>query len=440
MTKRTLRQRLPLFLALCALLLLGGFALRARREAEQWRLAAENGYRRAFSELAGSVTELEASMRKLQAASSPELVTELCLAVFGETSAAQTALSELPFADYGLETVSAWLSRLGDYARSLARQPAEERSAEPETLRELGDTASLLAQNLLEMNGALERGELRLSPRSEGGGEVPPAGEAFSRLEQDFPELPTLVYDGPFSQHLGAEEPARLQGLAEVTEAEARAAAAAFAGAEEAELSACVLSEGKLPLFVFSDEAGTLSVSVTRQGGRVVSLDRLQEAGGAALSEEEALAAARVFLDGRGFGEMKESYMTRCEGELLINFAAVQEGWVCYPDLVKVSVSLADGAVLGFEGAGWLQHHRPRELPEPAVSEEEARAGLTEGLTVLSHALCVIPSPGERELFCHEFQCEDGRGEHVLVYVNVGTGRQEKILCLIEDENGTLTR
>ncbi len=440
MMKRSLRRRAALFFALCAIFLAAGTAAAARREAADWRRTAENGWARAFSELAGSMTALDASMHKLRAASSPELTAELCLNVFGEASAAQTALSELPFADCGLETVSAYLSRLGDWARATARLPAEERLPEPETLAALGDTASLLAQNLLEMAGALERGELCLAARSAGGGEVPLAGEAFSRLEQDFPELPTLVYDGPFSQHLGAEEPAQLAGLPEVTEAEARAAAAAFAGVPEETLAACVTSEGKLPLFVFFDEAGSLTVQVTRQGGRVLSLDRQAEGGSPTLSPEEALAAARRFLEERGFGELKESYWTRAEGELLINYAAVQDGWVCYPDLLKVSVSLADGAILGFEGAGWLQHHRPRELPVPAVSEEEAGAGLAAGLTVLSHELCVIPSPGERELYCREFRCEDGRGEHVLVYVNALTGRQEKILCLLEDENGVLTR
>ena len=435
----SLRRRFILFLVLLALLLSLGEAARARREAAACRLALENGSRRAFSQLAGDLAELDGTMRKLLAASTPELVTELCLTVSGKAASAQTALSELPFAEYGLETVAAYLSRLGDYARSLARLPGEERSAEPETLQALADTAAILSQNLIEMEGSLERGELRLSAGA-GGGNVPLAGEEFSRMEQEFPELPTLVYDGPFSQHLDAAEAAQLAGLPEVTEAEARAAAAVFAGVPEETLSLCFLSEGKLPLFVFTDAEGTLSLQVTRQGGKVLSLDRVREAAGGALSDEEAVTAALRFLAERGFGELKESYRTRYEGELLINFAAVQDGWICYPDLVKVSVSLSDGAILGFEGAGWLQHHRPRELPEPAVSEEEARAGLAKGLTVLSHELCVIPSPGERELFCREFKCEDGRGEHILIYVNAETGRQEKILCLLEDENGTLAK
>ena len=37
------------------------------------------------------------------------------------------------------------------------------------------------------------------------------------------------------------------------------------------------------------------------------------------------------------------------DGIMTVNFAAVQNGVVLYPDLVKVQVSLADGAVIGLE-------------------------------------------------------------------------------------------
>lgn len=433
------RRRIERFFVLCGLLLALGWAGQSHLKSEAALRLVENGYRRAFSQLTGDLGELDATMQKLLSSTSPELTTSLCLNIFGKTGSAQTALSELPFADYGLETVSAYLSRLGDYARSLAGQPAEERAPESETLRALADTASILAQNLLEMEQALERGELRLSAQSGSGGEVPLAGEEFSRMEQDFPELPTLVYDGPFSQHLGAEEPAQLMGLPEVSEEEARRAAADFTAVPTETLTDCLYAEGKLPLYIFSDGNG-LSVQVTRQGGKVLSLRRRGAEGSGTLTDEEALASALAFLTERGFDHMAESYWTRYEHEILFNFAATQGDWLCYPDLVKVSVSTADGAILGFEGAGWLNHHRERELTAPAVTAEEARAALAPGLTELSHRLCVIPSPGEHELPCHEFTCEDARGEHILVYVNAENGRQEDILCLLEDENGTLAR
>ena len=57
-----------------------------------------------------------------------------------------------------------------------------------------------------------------------------PAGSAFQTVEADFPEVPALIYDGPFSDHLSGRTPKMLEGLPQVSEAEARRAAAAFLG------------------------------------------------------------------------------------------------------------------------------------------------------------------------------------------------------------------
>ena len=56
----------------------------------------------------------------------------------------------------------------------------------------------------------------------------------------------------------------------------------------------------------------------------------------------------------------------------------VQDGVTCYPDLIKVGISLESGALTGFEAAGYLMNHRERELPEPA-SQYDADFGLMAG-------------------------------------------------------------
>lgn len=110
----------------------------------------------------------------------------------------------------------------------------------------------------------------------------------------------------------------------------------------------------------------------------------------------------------------------------------------CYPDLAKVGVALDTGDVVSFESEGYLMNHGDRTLPAPAVSEAEAAAQVDGSLTVLAHQLALIPTGGEYEVLCHEFKCQNASGGHVLVYVDAADGRQERILLLQEDENGTL--
>lgn len=52
----------------------------------------------------------------------------------------------------------------------------------------------------------------------------------FQTVETDFPELPTLIYDGPFSDSLQSKAKPGLEGLQEVTRASARENAAQFVG------------------------------------------------------------------------------------------------------------------------------------------------------------------------------------------------------------------
>ena len=112
---------------------------------------------------------------------------------------------------------------------------------------------------------------------------------------------------------------------------------------------------------------------------------------------------------------------------------------LCYSDLVKVSVALDSGKVCGFEAKGYLTAHCHRELPEMAVDAGTAQTAVTEDLEVLAVQTALVPSDGKYETLCHEFKCADASGRHCIVYVNAQTGQQEKILLLLEDENGTLT-
>ena len=101
-------------------------------------------------------------------------------------------------------------------------------------------------------------------------------------------------------------------------------------------------------------------------------------------------------------------------------------------------MALDNGAVVGFEGEGYLMNHTQRELPQPAVSLAQAQLVVGDGLDILEHQLAVIPTGGENEVFCHEFKCETDQGGHAILYVNAQTGQEEKLLLLLEDESGTL--
>ena len=259
-------------------------------------------------------------------------------------------------------------------------------------------------------------------------------------MESDFPEVPSLIYDGPFSEHIAGRRPKMLEGKPFVTQEEAREAAARFMGLKPEIFTLASAGAGRVPTWGFSAtvDGGELYVEVTQRGGVVTELMNARPVGKAELSAAEAVRLASDFLEEQGYADMAATYYIARDNILTINFAAVQNGVICYPDLVKVSVALDNGRLVGFENQGYLMNHTVRSLPAPAVSLARAQLVVDPALKILAHQMALIPTGGENEVFCHEFKCELDDGRHYIVYVNAQTGNEEKILILIEDETGTL--
>lgn len=432
---------------LCAAIaVLFGFIGAGTQKSASYRRIIDAGYMRAFSELSSSVNELDMSLQKVLYSSSPSMMSSLCSNIFGKANAAQSYMAELPFSDYALENASAFIARTGDYALALDKLITSGEgltNEQYENLKKLSDAASILSQNLMEMQSELENGTMRISDIGQADSNLSNGfelvGERFQLIENEFPEIPSLVYDGPFSQHIRSSKPKMLENQDEVSQNEALKIAADFIGLNEADLSQYYESDGEIPLHCFSTADGSSSISLTKQGGKVYNMSKYREIGYTALDSSEAVEAAKNFLSEHGFADLKESYWTLYDNVVLINFAATQDGCVLYPDLIKASVSLDTGEIVGFEAAGYIFSHTERELPEAKISRDDAEAKISDSLTVLSYEMCVIPTSGKHELLCHEFKCENESGNHYLIYINAVSGNEEKIMCLIEDDNGTLT-
>ena len=429
-----------------------GFGVQGYARAEDYRRQLDNGYRQAFTELTAAAGELDAALEKVTYATTPALFATLCAQAYAKALAAQTALGELPYGNVELEQTAAFFAKAGDYAMAMARGTNGEgvcTDENRETLRGLAAAAGELSATLQELQLQLDGGalhpedvaavEARLAAAAEDGGQIT-GGSAFQTVEADFPQVPTLIYDGPFSEHLSSRTPQMLEGLPQVTEEEARRAAAAFAGLRAEVFTPTSDGAGNLPAWGFSAlaDGGELYVEITKQGGQVLQMLSSRPVGEAALSRKEGVEQAAAFLEEHGYRDMSPSYFLEGDGILTVHFAPVLDGVYCYPDLVKVGVALDNGDVVSFEAHGYLMKHGAREPAAPAVSADEAAERVDSSLTILSRQLALIPTGGEYEVLCHEFKCQNADGGHVLVYVNAATGQQERILLLLEDENGTL--
>ena len=179
---------------------------------------------------------------------------------------------------------------------------------------------------------------------------------------------------------------------------------------------------------------------VSKNGGYLVYVLADARAGAAKLTDTDAIENAAAFLYGVGYRGLMSTYYSVHDGVCTVNFAYVQDGYTCYPDLIKVGVSLSDGGVVTLDASDYLMNHVQRKIPEAAVPAEEAAAGVAETLTVKRSSLAVIPTAGGGESFTHELLCRTADGQDVLVYKDTVTGKEDDILILLYSDHGVLTK
>lgn len=408
-----------------AFLVLAGTTISGYVEAARLRRDLQYTYDRALGDLNDCVSSMQVTLEKSLYANTPTQQNGLAARVMREASLAKGALAVLPVSDGSLFEASRFITQAGDFAMSLsARISAGGTITEEEyaSLQQLSEYASRLQESLRNADPDFSSG----------------SSDNFKDTSDEFADYPTLIYDGPFSDHIAQRQPVFLEGEEELPQGNAQKCAADFLGVPQDELSHDGDTAGNLATYNFS--RGTQRITVSRLGGHVVSLIDAREAGEQTLDEEQAKAAAAAFLESRGMTNMKESYYVVSDGVCTINYAYEQDGVICYPDLVKVSVALDNGGVVEYNASGFLMNHTDRDLSQVSLTADEARGSVSPYLTPDEGRLALIPTAGLNEVLTYEFHCEGQNGEQVLVYINAETGYEEQILILLQTDNGVLTR
>lgn len=407
------------------------------------RQSLEYSYLRAVEELSLNLDNIRNNLEKGMYTNSVSMLSNLSGKLCSDAASAKSALAQLPVQELNLEKTNLFLSQVGNYAKALADQCAQgERLTEEEksNLAALYQYAQNLSGSMWQIEEQIQNGELgfeRVENASGSFGAEQPATitDGFQDFETLDNNYPTLIYDGPFSDHIMEKEPLMLKEEKEIGQEEALRRAAGLTGADNLQVTG--EEAGKMPSYVFENENTT--VAVTKAGGYFSYMIISRPVGKQRITAGEACAHAEDYLEKMGIRKAEDTYYEIQNGVCIVNFAAEQNDVTLYTDLIKVGVALDDGEILSFDMRGYLTNHTIRDLPQPKISKEHAVSLVSPNLDVIDASLCVIPSSGQNELFCYEVKCIGESGQNVLVYVNAVTGREEQILLLRIGNNGTLT-
>ncbi len=417
------------------------------KRANDLALAVENQYVHSFHELTDYVKDVDVLLQKSMLVSDPRQMSALSSEIYMQTAAAKANLAQLPVSELDLSGTSKFLSQTGDYTAYLAAKVINDGTvsdAEFESLSRLSDYAGTVSGHLQELEQQLYAQQLSFNKVK--GMTAYAAGGDFAGgmegIEQAFQDYPALIYDGPFSEHIETMEPVMLKNKVTVSRDAALAAAQVFIKGNRAGLlTYSGEGGGSIPTYDFTGTDGDgreICISVTKQGGYILYFLDNREPAAEKLSIQEAIGRASAFLKESGFADMQNSYYEKEGNTATVNFAAVQNGVILYSDLIKVKVALDNGEILGIEAKGYLMSHEPRQLPERSLSESEARAKINSHLSVDTVRPALIPLDSKREVLTYE--CKGTyKDKNFLIYINALTGQEEKILMLLESEDGILT-
>lgn len=411
----------------------------------------ENNYNRAFHELVNYVDDIDTLLQKSMLVSSPAQMASISSEIFRQSSAAKACLGQLPISEVQLENTEKFLSQVGDYTYVLSQNVINEGAvteSDYNNLNSLSEYASLLNQKLIAMQNDVYDGNISFGTIQKESKEYLTATAnaegvltSFDGVEKEFQEYPSLIYDGPFSEHIEKIQPVMLENASEISAEKAFSIAKEFLGDRGRNLSYSGESQNNLlPSYSFSSsqDGYEINISITKKGGYPVYFIENRETGEETLNISQAVQKAREFLSSRGYTSLKESYYDTSGGIATVNFAYEQSGITCYSDLIKVRVALDNGEILGIEMHGYIMNHKYRQFPQMKLTEDEARAKINSHLSIEKVSMALIPKDGQSEKLCYEFTGKHN-DRNFIIYINAENGREEEILMLIESETGVLT-
>ena len=421
-------------LALCVVLATA-YAVEAENESRRVSAALEDAYQGTLLSAMTQMEQVRANIGKAAVSADAGQSARLLSRISSDAAAVQGGLSALPLAQNAMGDAVKLCNQLSDYADSLLTKGESGLDAEDAAaLAELSDACDALLKALRKAYGQMRNGKLSFGTQSVF---MADADQTARPLEKaaDSIDYPTLIYDGPFSDVISEGAPKGL-GQKTVTREEATAIAAAFVGADPESAVFSQESGGSIPAYdvqVTLPDA-VLHLAITRQGGQVLWM--FPETGGfeQRYGLQESKKAAEQFLREHGYGDMELTFWQMYGGTVTLSYAAVQEGVLLYPDLVKVQLRLDTLAPVGLEARHYLSSHAERRGLTPAVSRESARNAVNERLQISDSRLCVIPL-NSKEYLCWQFTGQYN-GQTYYVYIDARDGRQRDVQRLVVSDSG----
>lgn len=419
----------------------------------------EDSYNNAMYQLIDYSKQIEVLLAKSRITTTERECVITYTDILRQGNLASTMLFLLPVEQNNLQNVAKYFTQVSDYSLSLSNKLLSGKSLIEEdynNLKRLEEYAINLVGVLNTVYNDINRGTLKwdelekkLTHELEKE-EMTLAMQNVRKLSESFTEYEGLIYDGAYADHEETAKPKLLIGK-NVTEEEAKEKVKNIIENKWNEekdkrkitdIEYTGITKGEVELYNFEvmlkGESEKVTVQITKDTGLLYLMLYDRTVKEKNTTEEEAKKIGLEYLEKIGIYDLESTYYIVQDNMIIINYAAVQNDVILYPDLIKIKIAMDTGEVCSLEAKGYIYNHYTRENLNPQITKEEAKKNINKDLEITSIRLALILNDSNNEVLTYEFKgvIEE---KDFLIYINADTAIEEDVLLVVDRKNGIFT-
>ncbi|WP_337020350.1 germination protein YpeB [Oceanobacillus massiliensis] len=401
-------------------------------------IQAENTYQRSFHELTYNMDHLHDQIGTAIAMNSTERLSPQFVEIWRITSDALANVGQLPLGLLPFNKTEEFLSEIGDFTyhtavRDLENSPlTDEESERLENLyKQSGDIKNELREvQHIALENNLRWMDVQLALANEDEQVDNTIIDGFKTVEKSVEEF-AENNTGPAIIGTSAKEH-QYKSLTgeEISEEEAlNKSKEIFSAEKEEELTIAETGEGSdIPMYSISynTDKKRAYMDMSKQGGHPLTLLITRPINDSKVSLNAGAEKAKEYLNTNDLEDMSLFQSSEYNNIGVYSFLHNENDVRVYSDAVEVKVALDNGEIIGLTANNYFMNHTEREIPEPKISETEARNNVNPNVDIQEQFLAVIDNDMGEEVLAYEFLGVLDNDTY-RIFINAMNGKEEKV-------------
>lgn len=402
-----------------------------------YKTQLENSYMKSFYEMVDNVNTLEVDLSKVVATNSVDSQRELLSGIYDACRLGVNNINVLPISNEKLTEINSLLNKTGGFAYSLLLSNYKGNTISAEDFEQINSLYARVREMQYDLNEYMSKLQYDYSILDDvdfDSGDASEFSGGIVGVESSSSSVPSLIYDGPFSDSVLNKEIVGLPDIMYTLDQVEENLHKIFTGFAIYYTGDTV---GKFETYNFDVKGDIdLYVSVTKQGGFLLSITAFGNGGNLNLTKDDGVTLAETFASDVGLYDMHTVWYQRSGDILYVNLAPIVDHVIYYSDLIKVKVDLSLGLVVGWEGTNYATNHTDRNF-STSIGILDAENNLNPLLTIVERNLCIIPDRYVGEINAYEYICS-WQDYTYYIYLDAETGREVNIMRVIDTSSGEL--